>query len=381
MSTIHERSFELLIPTRVVFRKGGLDEAGHECRKLRLSRPYVFTDHAVLKLGFIERLEKALLDEDITIAGVFSELPPGDTLRTVAKATEEMARSAADGIVAVGGGTVMNFAKAVNILLVKGGQLVDYQATGVLDDAPIVTHLCIPTTAGTGCEVSTTASVLDAQSKKKLRFTTRRLAADAAILDPALTVSLPPDATASGGFAALTHAMEAVLSKDSQPATEGLALSAIGSIIRWLPTAVQKGDDLEARGRLLLAANMAGIACSNAGGGVVLACSGALEALREIPQAVAAAVLLPHGLRFNLDVASTAEKKKLLAGHLGGDDVPAKIAEFASECGLPSKLKDLGVKEEDFRDLAAWAADDRSLRSNPRDAERPELMQLFQSAF
>lgn len=375
-----ERFHELIVPTRVLFQPGGVGIAGRECRKIGVRRAFVVTDRLLRELGLLAPLEESLQREGVAVAAIFDDVPADSDIPTVERAAALRASTSADGIIALGGGSVIDTAKAVNILAAMGGALREHQGVGNLDDAPLLPFLCLPTTAGTGSEVSYIAAVKDHAKREKIFFVSPKLAATVAILDPMLTLSMPPKVTAITGMDALTHAIESLFAINAQPATEGLALSAIRRILRHLPTAVHSGRDLEARSELLLASNIAGIAFSNSGVGIVHACAHALGALKGIAHGLGNSLLLPSGSRYNLD-SLPLERRDLLTLAFGTPEIPRRLREFAAECGLPIRLRDVGIREADLPDLATYAETDGSLLFNPREASSLELLELFKEAW
>jgi alcohol dehydrogenase class IV len=176
---------------------------------------------------------------------------------------------------------------------------------------------------------------------------------------------------------AMTHAVEALFAANASPLTDALAVGAAREIVEWLPRAVRDGQDIEARGRMLLAANAAGVAFSNSGVGIVHACAHACGALRGVPHGIANAIMLPHGVSFNLEAAPS--KHALLRSVLG-EDVPGRLAGLAHTCGLPGRLRDVGVREEELPTLAEYAESDGALIFNPREASRDDLLILLKAA-
>jgi alcohol dehydrogenase class IV len=231
---------------------------------------------------------------------------------------------------------------------------------------------------GTGSEVTQHAMVKDAEAHQKLPFVSPTLAADVAILDPELTVSMPPKVTAATGMDAMTHAVESIFANNASPVTDGLALSAAREILEWLPRTIKNGQDLDARGHMLLAATTAGIAFSNSGVGIVHACAHACGGLRGVPHGMANAILLPHGVRYNWD---TGASKRALLTSIFGEDVAGRLAELTRSVGLPTRLRDAGVRESDLPALAENAESDGALIFNPREATRDELAVLLRVAF
>lgn len=359
---MQDKYFEWLVPTRVVFQTGGAAQAADVAARAGIAKPFLVADRVLDQVGIVPRVSASLQP-----CGVFLDVPADGTLETSERIAEAMRSAGADGIVALGGGSVIDSAKGANIVFTMGGRLADHQGVGVLPQklSPLVV---IPTTAGTGSEVSRIAALKDPAAHRKLFFESEHLAADLALLDPEVTVSMPPKLTAATGMDAMTHAVESLLASNASPITDALAWHAMREIYEALPAAVRNGKDLDARARMLFASTMAGAAFSNAGVGVVHACAHALGALKSVHHGVANSVMLPHGVRFNG------------AGRLG-PEAADRLAGLAKDCGLPARLRDVGVGESDLDALAEYAAGDGSLITNPREATVDDLREMFGRAY
>ncbi|MBI2933904.1 MAG: iron-containing alcohol dehydrogenase [Planctomycetes bacterium] len=371
MADTQDKYYEFRLRTKIIFQSGGSALVAEEAARLGLRRPFIITDRVVLRLGLLDRLT------GLEPCGTFPDVPQDSEVSIVERAAALMKERGADGIVALGGGSVIDTAKAVNIVFSLGGRLADHEGVGTLD-VPLAPFVALPTTAGTGSEVSQHAMVKDASARLKIPFTSHTLAADTAVLDPALTVSMPPPVTAATGLDAMTHAIEAVFAANASPLTDALAAGAARDIREWLPRAVKNGQDLDARGRMLLAANAAGVAFSNAGVGVVHALAHGCGALRGVPHGVANALLLPHGVRFN---RTAAPEKHALLERIFGEDVAGALAALTRACGLPTRLRDANVRPEDLPALAEYGEHDGALIFNPREASREDLLGILQAAF
>jgi alcohol dehydrogenase class IV len=362
---MQDKYFEFLVPTRVVFQPGGGAQAGAVAARANLSKPFLVADRVLAQVGLVDRVASTLQP-----AGMFLDVPADGDLATCERIAAEMKAAGADGIVAVGGGSVIDSAKGANIVFTHGGTLADHQGVGVLQGrlAPLVV---IPTTAGTGSEVSRIAALKDPAQHVKLFFESEYLAADLALLDPEMTASMPPKLTAATGMDAMTHAVESLFASNASPLTDALAVYAMQAIFRWLPSAVMDGKNFEARGQMLFAATAAGAAFSNAGVGIVHACAHAMGALKSVHHGVANSIMLPHGVRFNANGHHAHLPK----------DAADRLAALARECGLPMRLRDVGIAENDLVALADYAAGDGALITNPKEATRDDILGLFRNAF
>jgi aldehyde dehydrogenase (NAD+) len=382
-----ELAFNFWTPTKVVFGAGSAVEARMELEALGCRRSFVVTDAGIEAAGLLEPVCGALGDN---CAGVFSEVPQDSELEVVSRAAQQARQAGADSLVSLGGGSVIDTAKGLAVLLTEGGELKDYDGFQMLERA-LIPHLSIPTTAGTGSEVTFAAVIKDAARGHKQVLFDYHLAPNVAILDPELLRSLPPRITAFTGLDAVTHAVEALHSLQAAPLTDALALHALRLASSYLPVCVEHGEDLAARGQMQIAATLAGQAFSNAMVGVVHALAHSLGALFGVPHGLANAVVLPHAMRFNLPAC--AERYALVAEALGvrtpamgaeqaaGAAVEA-LARLVGQVGLPVRLRDIAVPQSGLRRCAELALSDGSIVYNPRSVSDPgQAMEILQAAW
>ena len=372
-------SFNYFQPTRVVFGAGSVKDAGLECKRLGITRAVIVTDRVLRETSdAVQRVEAAL---GARLAGVFDGALP-DAPATAIDAGADFARAlGCDGLVSVGGGSAIDTAKGMAIVLTEGGRIRDHQGSQRLTRRQ-TPHLAIPTTAGTGSEVTMFAVVSDPEAREKLHFSDDHILPDAALLDPALTVKLPPRLTAATGMDALTHAIEAFTSLARNPLTDGVALHAIRLIAQWLPRAVEHGDDLVARGQMMLAANLAGVAFNSSGVGLAHAMAHVIGARHHVHHGTANAIVLPHAMRFNAD---ELEGRIAEIGRALGVDprtcdadtcelAAKKVAELVARVGLPTRLRDAGVPESDLAECAEHSVSDAAIVYNGKFAADAELL-------
>jgi alcohol dehydrogenase len=290
-------------------------------------------------------------------------------------------------LVAVGGGSPIDAAKGIALAAVnpQRGRDLDYRGQFATPALPIV---AVPTTAGTGAETNAFGVVTDPQSRRKFYVGHASSLPAAAVLDPGLTVGLPPPATAATGMDALTHALESYLSVRANPWSDGIALQVIRMIAVHLPRAHADGRDLESRSQMLLAAHMAGVAMATTGLGLCHAVGHALGGRFDIAHGVALTAVLPQVLRFN--APACAERLADVAVALGAGD-PARdsawnagaaieaVAGLADRLGMPRHVADLGVSRADFDQIAADALDDEVLANTPRPPAAADIRALLQA--
>jgi len=386
MSYDADLSFNYFGPTKVVFGEGSIRELPMEIDTLG-QKAILVTDPGLLATGLVEEAQKLM---GKTLAGTFSDVPQDSGMEVVDQGTAYAKSVAADVVVSLGGGSVIDTAKGMCILMKEGGSMRDYEGMQMLS-RPQTPHIVIPTTAGTGSEVTSGSVILDREQGQKIinfeYFNTPRVA----ILDPKVTIGLPPHLTASTGMDAMTHAVESHLSLQRNPISDAAALHAIHLIVRYLPTAVEDGTNLVARGQMQIAALLAGWAFSNAMVGLVHAMAHSLGAVCGIPHGQANGILLPHVMAYNLEEAP--ELLASIAVAMGaaqhGDEPQAAgqaavdaTHELLGRIGLTQTLRDLQIDEARLKECAELSMSDGSIIYNPRMVMEPEeVLDVYMKAF
>ncbi len=373
--------------TRLIFGVNSVKDVGAEVDELKCSRAFIVTDQGVSEAGLVERVEKALGNR---LAGKFDQCPQDSGYHIVNQAAELAVQAGADCLVSVGGGSVIDTAKGMAILVKNGGKLEDYSGFQMLTE-PITPHIVIPTTAGTGSEVTYAFVIKDWEKNQKLLYADDYLIPNTAILDPAMTAGLPPMLTATTGMDALTHAVEAIHALQAEPISDYMAFGAIQMIMQNLPRCVEQGDDLVARGQQQIAATMAGIAFSNAQVGMVHAMAHCVGALYKVPHGMANSILLPHVMMYNMD--ECADRYALVARAMGvwekgmSDLEAAEAAanavwDLTKRMGVPQRLRDVGVPEEGLKEAAEMALYDGSIVYNPKlIMEAEQVLEVYRKAW
>ncbi len=357
-------------PTKIVYGEGTVNDTGIEVSELGCSKAFIVTDPGVLEAGLVEPVKKALGPKFV---GIYDRCIQDTGIHIINEAAEIAREAGADCLVSVGGGSVIDTAKGMAILLKEGGKLEDYSGFQLLS-RPQTPHVVIPTTAGTGSEVTMTAVVKDWEKKQKYLFSSNYIIPNVGILDPRMTEGLPPELTATTGMDAFTHAVEAIHTLQASPIADAMALQAIRLIYEYLPRCVENGSDLVARGMQMCAATMAGIAFDNAQVGIPHALSHSLGGLFGLPHGLANSIVLPHCMRVNLE--ECPDRDALIARTMGLDvrgmsDMEAgmaaieAIAEFTKKLGVPQRLRDVGIPEEGLKDVAELAMGDGCVVYNP----------------
>ncbi len=376
------------VPTRIIFGIGSVNGLNKEASEFGTKKVLIVTDPGVIKAGIHQRVIEQLTQYSFTCV-VFGEVEPDPSIATVAKAAETARRSEAGIIVAVGGGSAIDTAKSAAILAGYDGNLKDFAGVGKVKK-PGIPVIAIPTTAGTGSEVTIFAVMSDLENKEKFTISSPLIAPTVAILDPALTLTLPAHVTASTGMDALTHAIEAYTSVIAQPATDALALKAIELISLNLRIAVGRGDNIKARENMLQASLLAGMAFNNAFLGLCHAIASPLGAYFHVPHGMANAVMLPHVMDYNM--LCSAEKLAVVARAMGINSKQMNTKELAchavlaakelaADIGIPSRLRDVGGNEELLPAVAKDALNSVQLKFNGRQATEKDILTLLQKAF
>jgi len=386
MSYDSELNFNYFAPTKVIFGTGSISEVPMEVGLLG-KKAFLVTDQGLIETGLVDEVKKKMGG---ILAGVYADVPQDSGMEVVDRGAERALAAGADVIVSLGGGSVIDTAKGMCIVMKEGGSLKEFQGMQMLT-RPQTPHVVVPTTAGTGSEVTSGAVVMDKEQGQKIiifeYFNTPRVA----VLDPRMTVKLPPNLTASTGMDALTHAVESYVSLHRNPVSDASALHAIRLIARHLPLAVANGSDLAARGQMQIAALLAGWAFSNAMVGLVHAMAHSLGAVAGTPHGLANAMLLPHVMRYNCDevqsfgadiAAALGVQTAGLEPRQAAEAAVRAIEELIAKIGLPRRLRDIGIQKNVLEECAQLSLADGSIVYNPKivmDSE--EVLGVYMNAY
>ncbi|MCP4022528.1 MAG: iron-containing alcohol dehydrogenase [Desulfobacteraceae bacterium] len=294
--------FEFSLPTKLVYGPAILESIEDATIGFGKRNALLVTDEILVKAGPVDRVKAGFEKTGIHIAAIFDKVPPNSTIQTVEACAALGKKNKCDMLIAVGGGSVIDTAKVANLLMTKGGNIEDHMGAYLLETTDkLLPAIVIPTTAGTGSEVTKVAIIADPANDVKLPFAEEQFLPDLAILDPHMTVSMPPKLTACTGMDALVHAIEAYVDKEWSPASDALALHAIKLITDNILQACGKGDDLQARGAMQVGSFLAGVAFSHSMVGMVHGISHALGGVYHIPHGLANALILPEVMVYNLE--------------------------------------------------------------------------------
>jgi len=381
-------SMRKFVAPEFVFGQGAISLAGRQVAGLGVRRALLVADPGLAAYGWPGIVEASLTDAGVETR-LFNEFSSNPRDYEVMAGAAAFAETGCDALVAVGGGSTMDCAKAIGIVNANQRHILEFEGVDNVE-RPGPPLLCVPTTAGTGAEVSQFAIVNDTARKLKIAITSKTLIPDIALLDPAVTVTMSEELTANTGFDALSHAMEAYVSNAHGPLTDLLALEAVRLIYANLPRAIAVPQDIEVRGAMLLASLYAGMAFSNAILGIMHAMSHGLGGLRDLPHGQCNAILMDAVTDYNYEAvpqrydqlgrllgarfdtgAPVSEKKAAVLG---------AIRDFKQAVGITMGLADIGVPRETFHDLAIKALGDPCILTNPRQPTVAEIEAIYESA-
>lgn len=382
-----ELSFVFNFPTKVIFGPGSVSEAAMEASRLGMDRILLVSDRVIAeKTDILEQVARVLGQK---VVARFLDVPADSGVEAVEKGFEVGRDAGAQGVVSVGGGSVIDTGKGICLLLREGGRLRDYEGFQNLT-RKVAPHIVIPTTAGTGSEVTYVAVIKDHEAQRKLLFGDYHLIPDVAILDPKVTVGLPAHLTAATGMDALSHAIEALHSLQHEPIADALALHAIRLLRASIPRSVKAPEDLEARGQQLIAACIAGAAFSNAQVGLVHAMAHTVGARFGVHHGLANSICMPAVIRFNAPVCGEIYREVARAFEAPicedpieqGDTLASALRDFAASLGLETSLRSLGVPCEALEELAEATLFDGALVYNGRPVgDAAEIIGVWEQAW
>jgi alcohol dehydrogenase len=388
--------YEFFSPVKICSGHKALNNLPFELDQMKAKHPLIITDQGVLKAGLVQQVVDTFADSGIEIAALFDQVPPDSSSKVVNEVAQLFRARGCDSIVAVGGGSVIDTSKGVNIVVTEEtDDLLKFAGAEMLKK-PMKPFIVIPTTSGTGSEVTCVAVISDPDRGIKMSFTSNTLYPRAAILDPRMTLTLPPHITAATGMDALTHAIEAYISLQKNPMSDAYAWQAIRIIRANLINVVKNPSDREGRLALANASTMAGIAFSNAMVGVVHNLGHATGGVAHVAHGVAMNIYLPVGLEYNLPKAGERIGELLLP--LGGpelyaqtpaDQRPLKVIQLIREmrdelyelCKLPRTLKEANVDRAKLPDIAAAALKDGASMYNVEEVEYQDALALIERAY
>jgi alcohol dehydrogenase class IV len=390
---------------QLIFGRHATQQLGEVAARLGVRRVLLVTDPVLVKAGMVEPVHVPLMESGVAVE-VFTGGEPEPSTRAADAAIALGREFRPDAVLGLGGGSNMDLAKITAAVLTHGGKPLDYTGDDKVP-GPVMPLICLPTTAGTGSEVSAASVLTDTEQKIKVGILSNHLRPRVALVDPLLTVSCPPKVTADSGIDALTHAIEAYTAVDNtvfplphgersvyqgrHPFGDMFAEKAIALVGKYLRRAVAHGSDLDAREGMALAATLAGLAFSNVGVAVVHALEYPVGGATHCSHGAGNGLLLPFVMRYNLPACrhQLATIARLLGADVEGKSEPdaaeeaiAAVEQLRADIGIPLRLRDLGVTEAQLRPFAEKAFGiKRILRVNPRTVTAEDLEGILRAAF
>ena len=363
--------------TRIEFDFGAITVLGAEIKRMGMKRPLLVTDRGIAEAGILQRALDAASPAQPFIYDRTTENPTEQSLLACLDIWND---KGCDGVIALGGGSPIDLAKAVALLTSHGGNLADYNVKtgGSAKIGKVSPQIAIPTAAGTGAEVGR-ACVMSLLDGSKVVAVNLNMVADLVICDPELTLSLPPRLTAATGIDALSHGVESYCSTLDNPPAAAIGLEAVRRAAKWLPVAVENGHDRTARREMMMASLMGGMCLQKSLGGAHAMATPLGEL--HLHHGTLIGILLPHILRFNKGHADAAYSDLAAAMQVpGGMDLDEWMTGFVAATGLPTTLSALGVDQTQLAAIAEKAALDHLSATNPRPAAAKDYLHLLQGA-
>lgn len=389
--------FEFQSSAKILSGRHALENLPSELKNLGAKKPMILSDEILKKIGTLQIVTDALAAGGIREGAVYTRIPADSSLQVVRNIVKEYKKQECDSLVAVGGGSVIDTAKGVRMVLSQNvDDLLDIWGCENLSGVVRIPFAAIPTTSGTGSESTLVAVIKNEARRLKMEFISYYLQPDVAVLDVRMTRTLPPKTTASTGMDALCHAIEAYTCLQKNPISDAYALGAVRLITQNLERAVKNGKDDEARMAMANASMMAGAAFSNSMVGVIHAIGHALGGVCHVPHGDAMTILLPHGMAFNYRVLKEqyGELLYFLAGEETCLNTPAEQRgkeavrqvwqlrrKLHRICGLPERLRECGVRKSDFELVARTAMNDGAMIVNPREVSWEDVMFILNKAY
>ena len=384
------KDFMFRMPAKIRFGVGISKNIAEVCSEFGAKKVFVVTDSMIIKTNILDSIKESFEKAGMPYE-IYSDVVPDPAIETVDAIAEVLRKSGANVVVAVGGGSPIDSAKSICMLQMNEGSIRDYLFGGSKTVTnPSMPLLCIPTTAGSGSEMTASAVITDNQNQIKLSVTHDYIVPKVALIDPLLHVGMPSLITATTGIDALTHAIEAYVSLNASPVSDAMALQAMRMIGKNLRNAVANGNDIEARSNMAVASSIAAIAFFNGGLGVVHGIAQAMGGVAHVAHGVANSLILPYAMERN--VVGNLEKFKEIAIALGenvdglslreaADKAPTAVLKLAQDTKVPLKLCEVGVTRDHFPDIIKGTLAYRLLAVNPCKLYEKDIVEILEKAF
>ena len=380
------KDFTFNVPQDIIFGKGSLKRLPELLEKSGSKKMLLISGPVLKKIGMVEKVEEIVKASGIEVE-VFTDVEANPSVATVDKATEAYKKAGATSIVAFGGGSPMDVAKAVGVLAKYGGEIGDYEGAHKVP-GPIVPIIAIPTTAGTGSEVTAFSVITDEARNYKLTVFSYELIPSYALLDPELVMTSPASVAAACGVDALIHAWEAYTSRDASPFSDAMAEKAMELIGSNLRRFVANRQDEEAAAAMLSGSMFAGIAFAWARLGNIHAMSHPVSAFFNVPHGVANGILFPYIVKYNEEAAFGKYQKiynyisteKKCESEFSKGMLEQAVRELNTQVGIPAKLSDAGVTDEYFAQMTEDAMKSGNIAVNPRKTGSEDILGIYEEA-
>lgn len=382
------RIFQYVASTEIVFGIGAINELPERLKNLQGSRVFIVSDPGVEQAGILGKITN-IFKEAKVVSTIFTELKGEPDVKAISLATEKAKEFKADLIVGLGGGSALDAAKAVAVMVKNKGKIIQYAGLNKAPE-PGLPLICIPTTAGTGSEVTIWTVITDKESNIKFGIGGKYLTPTLAICDPGLTTSLPASITATTGCDALSHALESFVNKATQPISEVLSRESMRLVAKSLRRAVAQGDNLEARYDMLLSSTMAAMAFNPTRLGLAHALGMPLGGKFKVPHGIGIAILLPQVMEFNLpgnlhkykEIAEIfGEKTEGLSLLKASELSVVAIKKLNADIGIPANLRDFSITENDLDYIVEEAILSGNVAVNPRKPTLEDLKEIVRRSF
>ncbi|MGA7874347.1 MAG: iron-containing alcohol dehydrogenase [Desulfoferrobacter sp.] len=385
---VAEQVFGFFIPRVTLMGVGAHKEIGDRVKALGGKKPFICTDKGITGAGITDQIAK-IIKKDVGVdCVVFDDTIPNPTDKNVEAGLKVYKDNKCDLIISLGGGSSHDCGKAIGVVATNGGKIHDYEGIDK-STKPMPPFIAVNTTAGTASEMTRFCIITDTSRKVKMAIVDWRVTPNLAINDPLLMAGMPPGLTAATGMDALTHAVEAYVSIIATPVTDACAIKAMQLISEHLRAAVANGGDMVARDGMAYAEYLAGMAFNNASLGHVHAMAHQLGGFYDLPHGICNAILLPHVERFNMiakmdrfvDIAiALGEPVEGLSIRAAAEKALDAIKQLSRDVGIPSGLKELGVKEKDLKTMAENAQKDACGLTNPRCPKLEDVIEIYKWA-
>lgn len=389
--------YEFINSTKILSGAKALENIPFELKKMGVENPIILSDKVLLEIGTVKKVLNAFAKGGVKPKSIYTEIPPDSSVNIISIIVEQFKKDECDSIVAVGGGSVIDTAKGLRLVMTQEvNNIMDVMGLNALKRGKYIPLVAIPTTSGTGSEATQIAVIANPDKNVKMEFVAPEILPDLAVLDVRMTETLPPKVTASTAMDALCHAIEAYSCLQRNPISSVYAHTAIKLIIENIKEGVENGTNKDARLALANGSLLAGVAFSNSMVGNVHAIGHALGGVCKVPHGDAMAILLPYCMEYNLDIVKEQYSELLLS--LAGPEIYALtpknkratksieiikelLAYLYEKCGMPTKISQTRANKEDFDLVAKKAMNDGAMVVNPKVMKFEDVMEILNRAY